>query len=1054
MALHAHVSAVPHPDRPADPLARRSFVSPPFARPCRWLRRSSLAAVTLACLAVSAAAQVVSHGFEDGTTQGWVPRGSVTVASSTDVARTGTHSLKTTGRTANWNGPALDLRSRLTANTTYQISGWVRLTAGQSPSNLKFTIERRPTGGSTSYEQVNAAVAASDSGWVQLQGNYSFTSTANDTLTLYLESDDPAAEYYLDDFTITALSAPGCPEPHDQSGIETGFETGTLQGWSPRGSAQLVPTTEASATGNYSLRVTGRTASWQGPAINALCKMHKGSKYLISVRVRLLPGEVATQVRLSMERRFNGVTNYTTIIGNTAVTDGAWVELTTEYTFGFDVEQMQLYVETASGNASFYIDDFLLMHLPPVPIQTDIPSVHEELAAYFPVGAAVEPNELVGSHAELLLKHFNLLVAGNAMKWSSLQPTEGNFNFGPADALANFARANGLRMRGHTLVWHNQTPAWVFQDADGNPLQPGNAAHRQLLLDRLETHIHTVVARYADIVDSWDVVNEAIDVSQPNGLRNSPWYQIIGPEYIDWAFEFASEVAGSSQLLINDYNTHEPAKRDRLRDVVQGLLDRGIRVDGVGHQTHIRIGWPSLELIAESLDVFTAMGLLNEITELDVSVYSNDTDTAPVTEEQLVAQGYRYRDLFDLFREKSDQINSVTLWGLADDNTWLKTFPIARDDQPLLFDEDLQAKYAYWGVVDPFELPVVPKELKVSRAANALQIAAALNSHWDFIAPTPLSTGDRTASWGWFKLSWRGDTLYVVVDVDDASRQKTDTVEVFVGGETYTFAGLGLRRDGGATGLIVPVRGGYRLIAGVPIGSTPSVGDDLRFDLRVTDAATGAQLSWSDTHHQQDVDDDAFGTLHLLPEKQIATVRRGTPTIDGNEDRVWRNVREFTTHRFVLGTSGATAEVKLLWDEGHLYVYATVSDPVLSKASPNPWEEDSVELFVDANNAQGTSYDGDDAQYRINFDNEVSVGGTSAASNVTSATRQIAGGYVVEAAIALDADVTERGAVLGFDVQVNDDGAGDGVRSSVATWNDTSGQAYQDPSNFGALLLK
>lgn len=1021
----------------------------------RSARCVGLAIGALATLAVPAAAQVVANGFDDGTTQGWGPRGGVTVVSSTDAARTGTHSLRTTGRTANWNGPALDLRTRLVANTTYQISGWVRLVAGQPTSNVKFTVEMRPTGASdNTYVQVNNAAPVTDAAWVQLQGTFSFTSASNDNLTLYLESDDPTSAYFLDDFTITALSAPGCPEPHDQSGFDIGFESGTPEGFTPRGPAQLAATTEASATGSYSLRVTDRTASWQGPTINALCKLHKGSKYLISVRVRLLPGEAPAQVRVSMERRFNGVTNFTTIIGNTTVTDAAWVDLQTEYTFGFDVDALQLYVETASGNASFTIDDFLVMHLPPIPIQTDIPSVEEVLDPYFPVGAAIEPDQLVGSHRDLLLKHFDTIVAGNAMKWSSLQPTEGNFNWGPADALANFARDNGLRMRGHTLVWHNQTPAWVFQDADGNPLQPGNAAHRQLLLDRLETHIHAVVTRYADIVDSWDVVNEPIDASQPNGYRNSLWYQIIGPEYIDWAFEFASEVAGSTKLVINDFNTHDPAKRDALRNIVQGLLDRGIRVDAVGHQTHIRNTWPPLSEIGASLDVFTAMGLDNEITELDVSVYSNDSDTSPVTEEQLIAQGYRYRNLFDLFREKSDQISSVIFWGLSDDTSWLKTFPITRDDKPLLFDEDLQAKPAYWGVVDPFRLPVIPKQLNVTQASHALQIAAALNSHWDFIAPTPLSTGDATASWGSFKVVWRGDTLYLIVDVDDATRHRRDSIDVFVGAESYSFAGIGLHRPGGARGLILPTRDGYRLIAGVPIGATAGVGDDLLFDLRVTDSATGNQLSWSDTHHAQDEGVERMGMLHLLPEKHISTVSRGTPIIDGERDRAWRKASDITTRRFVLGSSGATAVVELLWDEGHLYLYATVSDPVLSKASPNAWEQDSIEIFIDENNAQGTTYDDDDAQYRVNFDNEVSVGGTTSAASITSATRVVPGGYVVEAAIALDPSTTDRGAVIGFDLQVNDDGAGDGVRSSVATWNDASGNAYLDPSNFGALLLK
>ena len=147
--------------------------------------------------------------------------------------------------------------------------------------------------------------------------------------------------------------------------------------------------------------------------------------------------------------------------------------------------------------------------------------------------------------------------------------------------------------------------------------------------------------------------------------------------------------------------------------MVEGLISRGVPVDGVGHQTHIQIFWPSLDEIRDSIQIFARMGLDNQVTRVDVSAYSDATSTAPVSEETLVQQGYRYRDLFNLFRELKDPISVVTLWGLGDDGSWLKTFPITRDDKPLLFDEQLQAKHAYWGIVDPLRLPVIPKTLQV-----------------------------------------------------------------------------------------------------------------------------------------------------------------------------------------------------------------------------------------------------------------------------------------------------------------------------------------------------
>jgi endo-1,4-beta-xylanase len=993
---------------------------------------------------------IVSDGFEGGTTENWISRGPVALASSADAARTGSRSLLTTGRTSTWNGPALDVRSLLTANTNYQISGWVRLVTGKPMSKLKFTVEMRAFGGANTYVQVNNVVDVTDAGWVQLQGTFSFTSANIEHMLLYLESDDATSAFYLDDFLIVGPTTE--EPPPDPTGLATDFETGTAEGWYPRGPVTLTPTNEIAASDSYSLKVTGRAGTWQGPAIDVLGKLSKGSRYAIGVRVRLAPGEQATQIRVSLEARVNTApSSYHTVIGDTMVTDGAWVDLSALYTFGLDATQLQLYVESATSNASFYIDDFVLDYIPPVEIQ-DLDPVKDEFSGQFDIGAAVSPVELTGVHSELLLKHFNSIVAGNAMKWDALQPAEGQFNWGPADAIVAYARANNLKLRGHTLLWHSQVPSWVFRDANGVPLQPGNAAHRDLLINRLRAHIDAVVGRYKDDVNDWDVVNEVIDTSGPGGLRNSPWLQIIGPEYIDFAFQFAEEILeGAGGLYINDYNTHEVGKRTALASVVQGLLSRGRRVDGVGHQTHISVVWPPLSEIAQSIDLFTGLGMDNQITELDISAYSNSTDTAPVSQETLVQQGYRYRDLFNLFRAKHAQISSVTFWGMADDNTWLKTFPITRDDKPLLFDEQLQAKPAYYGIMDPDQLPVLPKDLNVTQkpATSVFNNGAT----WLTVAPVALTPGDGTASSAQFRTLWSSDALYLSVDVQDATPFVNDSVEVFLGAQRYAFTMEGRQRIGQAEGQITATTAGYRLVAKVPSGSSLAIGGEVLFDVRVMDGTTGKKQSWSDTRHAQHVDQTGFGTLHLLPEKRVSEVVRGKPVVDGIADKAWKNATSISTSRFAFGSTGATATVKLLWDTGTLYVFATVTDPLLSKASANPWEEDSIEVFVDANAAQTTTYQSDDAQYRINFDNEVSVGGATSVANVVSATRVVPGGYIVEAAIRVDPAETTVGAVLGFDVQVNDDSGG-GVRTSVATWNDLSGQAYQDTSQFGALILR
>ena len=343
-----------------------------------------------------------------------------------------------------------------------------------------------------------------------------------------------------------------------------------------------------------------------------------------------------------------------------------------------------------------------------IQIQTDIPSVYLTLAPYFPVGAAIGPKDLQGPHAQLLVKHFNSIVAENVMKTGFLQPTKGVFDFRAADALVGFAKGHHMLIRGHTLVWYKQNPPWLFKDADGNDLRPGPES-KALLLQRLETYIRTVVSRYKEDVYAWDVVNEAIDPTQPDGFRRTPWFEITGTDYIDTAFRAAHEAAPHAKLFLNDFDTTNPAKRTFLLNLVRDLKARGVPIDGVGHQMHISIHYPSVEAIAETIHMFSSLGVDNQITELDVSLYDNPTQTcSAVSQDVLIEQGYRYRDLFQTFRALKGEISAVTLWGMSDDRTWLKKFPIPRLDLPLLFDERLQAKPAYWGVIDPARLPPRP----------------------------------------------------------------------------------------------------------------------------------------------------------------------------------------------------------------------------------------------------------------------------------------------------------------------------------------------------------
>jgi endo-1,4-beta-xylanase len=386
--------------------------------------------------------------------------------------------------------------------------------------------------------------------------------------------------------------------------------------------------------------------------------------------------------------------------------------------FAYDPGQAFLYVETNSGTQDFYIDDFQLTFIPPVQIQTDIPSIYQTLAAFFPVGAEVDSTDLSGPHAQLLTRHFNSLVSGNDMKWSSVEPQEGNFTFTTADAQVAFAQAHSMLVRGHNLVWANgsQTPAWVFKEADGvTPLSSSNPVDVALLTQRVQNHIKNEVQHFGNAVYVWDVVNEPLDPGQSDCLSHGPFYQVLGAKYLEIALRAARLYAPpGTQLFINDFSTTDNQRLACLIRVVAELRLKKIPIDGVGHEMHNHIDNPS------PLSMFVAIGALGtifphlhqQVTELDLSVYKAGDNTSnyganggTVPQSIITRQGYLYRDYFAAFRALKGKLDAVTFWGMGDDNTWLDSFPINRLDLPLPFDTRLQAKPAYWGIVDPSKLP-------------------------------------------------------------------------------------------------------------------------------------------------------------------------------------------------------------------------------------------------------------------------------------------------------------------------------------------------------------
>jgi endo-1,4-beta-xylanase len=727
-------------------------------RPSHWL--STLALLALLCARPAGAQTVATYDFEDGTTQGWSSfNNATTPVNTTAAAFSGTHSLlTTTNSSGSSSGPAVVLTG-LTPGATYQITGQVMLTSGEAATAANFTVQRQDPGcsGGTCYDTVGTyQVPVSATAWAQIGGTYTVSTTATQML-LYAQLVGPtsAQSFYLDDVVITEIAGPP-GGPQDNSGISTNFEDGGLDGWSSRAGSTLTNTTADAHSGTHSLLITGRTADYDGPQINVSNKMYNGSQYTISIWVKL--GPAATQsdtLRVSLQTTLAGTTTYHTVVNNTPVPLGSWVLLNIpvySMAFAYDPGQAFLYVESNSGTQDFYIDDFQLTYLPPIQIQTNIPSIYQTFADFFPVGAEIDTTDLSGPHAQLLTRHFDSIVSGNDMKWDATEPQEGQFAWAngvvtAADQEVAFAQQNSMRIRGHNLVWANgsQTPSWVFLEEDGKtPLSSTNAADVTLLTQRIQSHIMGEVQHFGSAVYVWDTVNEPLDPTQSDCLSHGPFYQVLGASYIDIALKAARQYAPpGTQLFINDYSTTDPQRFACLVTVIRELQRRGVPLDGVGHEMHNHIDNPSPFAIFAAIDDLHRIypHLHQQITEMDVSVYKASDNTSnyganggTVPQSILSEQGWLYEKVFEELRKLKGKLDAVTFWGFGDDDTWLDSFPITRLDMPLPFDTRLQAKPAYWGMIDPTQLPGAGLSFAVTSRTGPLTARV-----WTLTATNPSS---------------------------------------------------------------------------------------------------------------------------------------------------------------------------------------------------------------------------------------------------------------------------------------------------------------------------
>ena len=320
---------------------------------------------------------------------------------------------------------------------------------------------------------------------------------------------------------------------------------------------------------------------------------------------------------------------------------------------------------------------------------------------YFMVGVAVNQRNISQPEQIALVKQeFNSITAENDMKPGMIHPEEGKWNWEPADKIANFCRQNGIKLRGHNLLWHSQMADWMFYD------KKKNLVKKEVLFKRMREHIHAVVNRYKDVIYCWDVVNEAIKDGparpafmgggQDQPLRESTIFKICGnDEFIRKAFEYAREADPNALLFYNDYNECDPVKRDRIYNMVKEMKAAGVPIDGIGMQGHYNIYGPSEEDMEAAISKYEEIVDHIHITELDIRVNQemggqlrfSRNEGAVVTNDQKLLQENKYSELFRVLRRHKAKVDCVTFWNLCDADSW-----VGVNNYPLPFDKDLKPK--------------------------------------------------------------------------------------------------------------------------------------------------------------------------------------------------------------------------------------------------------------------------------------------------------------------------------------------------------------------------
>ena len=678
---------------------------------------------------------------------------------------------------------------------------------------------------------------------------------------------------------------------------------------------------------------------------------------------------------------------------------------------------------------------------------------------------------------ELVEKHFNAVTFGNELKPDALfnyqlensvktktvqfdgqdllvpvvNDAGDSLDFSRADAMVDkileWNEANPdrkIRIRGHVLVWHSQTQEWFFHE-NYDISQP--YVDKETMNRRLEWYISSVFdhyfgeaanGKYNGLFYGWDVVNEAVigntyrtDTVSPaesldeirHGNNSSWWHVYKSNEFIINAFKYANKYAPEDvELYYNDFGETDNIKSEGIIKLISDVKSaEGTRLDAFGMQAHYSVDSFSAAQFKKVAQKYAAAAGKVQLTELDFQASAAYKSGAASKDSEYTKMAYCHKQLFDAakdLKKNGTNVAGITVWGVIEPNSWLHSQSNVGGGAdgskqcPLLFDGKYKAKPAYWAYVDATKLEPSIQDIVVAEQKG------------DTISGTEYSFSDDDTQAA-FIPTWDKDGLNVLVSVKDATIDDTDAVT---------------RSEAQA------VDGGYRATIKVPMTDL-KVAKTIGMDVKVMNKDKA--VNFNDLTGKQETSSKYYAKATLKP--GIERVTKGTVKIDGEADSAWD--KAVAIPLTINLKASVTADAKVLWDDENLYVYATVKDPVLNKDGGDAYQQDSLEVFIDENNAKTESYDDDDKQYRINYENEHSFNGKKCLEeNVQSSAKVTGDGYVIEAAFKWTDIQPKEGDRIGLEFQINDADAS-GARIGTLSWNDETGMGWSKSSVYGTIEL-